>query len=145
MLILRLFSLSVKCWMQASKLTLHHIWSFFVSSLTHTMQGDTMSCGRIHVQQSFREFARALKKFRLVESDFCVQWQQIHRRHPKHLGGDSNECPQHKMDQRPMGNNAHLNVQLWRLYSAKNTDNVKCKKKIAFCLPWQLIKFSSLN
>ena len=34
------------------------------------MQGDTMSSGRIHVQQSFREFARALKTFWLVESWF---------------------------------------------------------------------------
>ena len=34
------------------------------------MQGDTMSSGRIHVQQSFREFALALKKFWLVESWF---------------------------------------------------------------------------
>ena len=44
-----------------------------------------MSNGMIHVQRSFREFARAFNKFWLVESWFLdtrsykVIWQQIHR------------------------------------------------------------------
>ena len=36
---------------------------YLVTEPSHTMQGNTMSSGRIHVQRSFREFASALNKF----------------------------------------------------------------------------------
>ena len=49
-----------------------------------------------------------------------------------------------KINQRPMGHNVHLNVQLWRLYSAKYC---KCcvQNNLVFRLPWPPIKISDLD
>ena len=49
-----------------------------------------------------------------------------------------------KENQRPMAHNAHLHVQLWWIIQPKYC---KCcmQEKLTFRLPWQLIRFNSLD